>query len=148
MLYHAIMQSIFCLRYPQADPTPTHIPAELLDLLVVQKPPGGTETQLEINNLDKAVNFYFQQGLATSTQKAYASAQKRYSDFCTLHHLQLLPASEQQVCKFVCYLAETKLSHSSIKVYLSALRQLHIANDFADPRIGDMPKIGASSVWN
>ena len=87
------------------------------------------------------MDFYFRHGLAPSTHKVYASAQKRYLEFCSLHKLHPLPAAEQQVCQFVSYLANNNLCHSSIKTYLSSLRQLHIANSFPDPKIGDMPKL-------
>lgn len=91
--------------------------------------------------MDQSVDWYFQQGLAPSTQKTYASAQKRYINFCTLHSLPLLPALEPQVCQFISYLADEKVGHSSIKAYLSALRHLHIAKGLPDPKIGDMSKL-------
>ena len=87
------------------------------------------------------MEFCFRWGLAPSTHEVYTSAQKWYSDLCELHQLQLLPASELHICKFVSYLADSNVSHTFIKVYLSALRQFHIANEYPDPKIGDMPKM-------
>ena len=48
---------------------------------------NSEEASLEVSRLDQAVDFYLRQGLAPSTHKVYSSAQKRYSDFCSLHHL-------------------------------------------------------------
>ena len=80
------------------------------------------EARLEIAKLDQTVEF-FRQGLAPSTCKTYtyASAQKQYANVCARHSLSLLPANEGQVCQFVSYLANSNVSHSSIKFYLSAV---------------------------
>ena len=69
----------------------------------------------------------------------YQSAQRRYIDFCRLDgHLSpagaLLPANEQSLMRFATMLADS-LNHSSIKVYLSAVRSCHIDNGLADPLI-------------
>ena len=67
----------------------------------------------------------------------YQSAQRRYIDFCRLDGRlspegALLPADEQSLMRFATMLADS-LNHSSIKVYLSAVRSLHIDNRLADP---------------
>jgi len=77
------------------------------------------------------------QGLAQSTHRSYSSAQKKFIDFCyTSGHLSSsgspCPADEWTLCLFATMLAES-LRHSSIKVYLSAVRSLHIDQGFADP---------------
>ena len=46
----------------------------------------------------------------------------------------LLPASEQTLMHFCSHLAD-RLHHSSIKVYLSAIRSLHIDQGFPDPLV-------------
>ena len=46
-----------------------------------------------------------------------------------------LPASEDVLIRFCCHLADT-LHHSSIKVYLSAIRSLHIEEGIPSPLVG------------
>ena len=46
----------------------------------------------------------------------------------------LLPTSEQTLLRFCSHLAD-RLHHSSIKVYLSAIRSLHIDQGFPDPLV-------------
>ena len=46
-----------------------------------------------------------------------------------------LPASEDLLIRFCCHLADT-LHHSSIKVYLSAIRSLHIEEGHPSPLVG------------
>lgn len=47
----------------------------------------------------------------------------------------MLPASEETLIRFCAHLADT-LHHSSIKVYLSAVRSLHIEEGLPDPLVG------------
>ena len=84
-------------------------------------------------------HFFLTQGLAPSTRQVYQSARRRYIDFCWLDDRlspegALLPADEQTLVHFATMLADS-LNHSSIKVYLSAVRSLHIDNRLADPLI-------------
>ena len=83
--------------------------------------------------------FFLYQGLAPSTRRVYLSAQRRYFDFCRQDGQlssdgALLPADEQSLMRFASFLADS-LHHSSIKVYLSAVRSLHIDNGLPDPLI-------------
>ena len=80
------------------------------------------------------------QGLAPSTRKVYASAKRRFLDFCAHDHRlspsgSALPASEDALIRFCCHLADT-LHHSSIKVYLSAIRSLHVEEGLPSPLVG------------
>ena len=84
----------------------------------------------DIQRLDSTVERYFLHGLAESTRKTYNSAKRRYSEFASKHGFQPLPASEHQLCQFVSYQAEGKLCHSTIKCYLSAVRQMHVAEGY------------------
>ena len=68
-----------------------------------------------------------------SWPEAYQSAQRRYIDYCQLDG-HLSPADKQSLMRFATTLADS-LNHSSIKVYLSAVRSLHIDNGLADPLI-------------
>ena len=126
----------FHSNYPQAKAAPTVIPQSLADLLIC-----SCKARLDISHLDQAVEFYFQNSLAPSTQCTYASAKNRYSQFCSQYNFPVLPVSEHQLCQYVPFLAEAGLSHVSIKCYLSAIRHLQIAHSLPDPHISSMPKL-------
>lgn len=75
--------------------------------------------------------------MAASTRRAYASGQRKFIQFC--HLIGKLhgsgspcPADEWTLCLFVTHLADS-IQHSSIKVYLSAVRALHIEQGWPDP---------------
>lgn len=89
------------------------------------------------------VQYFFQQGLAPSTQKTYRAATKRFYSFCTAHNvLNPFPLSEQLLCFFASYLALQNLSPQTIKSYLSAIRSVHISLGFPDPRDqSSMPRL-------
>ena len=75
--------------------------------------------------------------MAPSTRRTYASAQSKFISFCwqlgQLHPSgSPCPTDEWTLCLFVTFLART-LQHSSIKVYLSGIRALHIDQGFPDP---------------
>ena len=83
--------------------------------------------------------FYLSNGLAPSTRQVYSSARKQFVDFClkygcTSQDGSILPASEQALMRFCSILAD-RLHHSSIKVYFSCLRSLHIDMGFSDPLV-------------
>lgn len=84
---------------------------------------------------------YFQHGLAPATRRSYGSAQKRYLSFCGQHHLSPVPCSEQILCQFAAHVAGAGVKASSIKCYLSAVRQLQIAKGEGDPGISQMVKL-------
>ena len=71
--------------------------------------------------------------LQPSTRRTYSSAVKKYYKFCTEFQLFTLPATERSLELFVCYLFQQDLKASTINVYLSGVRNLHIANGYAPP---------------
>ena len=77
----------------------------------------------------KALQLMYK-GLRESTHATYSSAQKRYISFCALYKYDPLPTTEKILCNFVTFLAYEGLSHSSIRVYLSGVRSLHIFEGF------------------
>ena len=89
------------------------------------------------------MDFYFRNSLATSTPRSYSSAGKRYSQFCNKFGFPLLPVSEPQLCRYVSYLAEEGISHTSIKCYISAIRRMQIAHALPNPVMSNMPKLEA-----
>ena len=115
------MHTFFSIN-SQASTTPTPVSPLLQELLT---PP---RTRLDIKDLQAAVSFYYQRGLANSTQKLYHIGQKRYIHFCTQHKLTALPATEFTMLSFSAYLAKQNITYSTIKVYISAIRNLHVAS--------------------
>lgn len=102
------------------------------------RPPGDIKTRLDIEKLDAAVEL-FSSGLAESTQQAYKSAKRRYVHFCVQHETCPIPATENQLCQYVSYLALQNLSHSTIKSYLAAVRHLHVAERQGTPKFAKCP---------
>ena len=77
-------------------------------------------------------SFYFEQGLAPSTQRTYKVATKRFHDFCTsISVYNPFPLSEQLLCQFATFLAEG-LAVPSIKTSLAAVRNMNISLGFPD----------------
>ena len=99
--------------------------------------PSGTSGGPDFSALEQQCLSFLSQGLPSSTRRSYASAQSKFISFC--HQLGKLhpsgspyPAYEWTLCLFVTFLART-IQHSSIKVYLSGVRALHIEQGFPDP---------------
>ena len=65
-------------------------------------------------------------GIAPTTRNAYAAGQKQYKTFCSNANRTLIPTSESTLLLFVAHLTTLNLSHATIKVYLSAVRHLHV----------------------
>jgi len=75
--------------------------------------------------LGTAAHQILKAGLATSTISTYSAGKRRYLQFCRKSLVIVLPATELTFTMFVTYLATNKISHASIKVYLSAVRHMH-----------------------
>ena len=91
--------------------------------------------------MDRDVEHYFSRGLATATRKTYQAGQRHYLEFCEQATIPPFPALESTLCRFVSVLANNGIAHSTIKVYLSATRQLHIAQGLPEPRMEKMPRL-------
>ena len=88
-------------------------------------------------SLEQRCMLFLAQSLAPSTRKACASGQRKCFEFCRQGgklHPNGSPclADKWTLCLFVSFLADS-IQHSSIKVYLSAVRSLHIEQGFPDP---------------
>ena len=99
--------------------------------------PSRPADRLDLSALEQQCFSFLTHGLAPSTRPSYASAQTKFSSFCSqlgkLHPSgSPCPTNEWTLCLFVTFLART-LQHSSIKVYLSGIRALHIYQRFPDP---------------
>ena len=88
--------------------------------------------------LEHAVEHYFHSGIAPSMSRVYAVGANRYLALCDQLNTQPLPTSEQLLCKFAAHLATLNIGYSSIKVYLAAVRQLHVRSGLPSPRSDDM----------
>ena len=77
---------------------------------------GGPNPGLGLTALAPAVQCYFRDRLASSTQRTYYSAMKRFSGFCD--HYQVhdpFPVTEGLLCSFVAFLADARLvPHASL----------------------------------
>ena len=100
-----------------SNPTPTPI-TNHFDTTV-----GG----LDSNKLQNAVQEYFIKGLALSTHKTYHAGQSRYLQFCQQLRVAPVPTSERTLLMFIAHLAKEGIAYTSIKVYLAAIRHLHVA---------------------
>jgi len=76
-----------------------------------------------------------------STQRVYNAGIKKYLQFCNLTAATPTPSSEQLLCRFVTSLALDNISANSIKVYLSAVHQLHMQRKLQLPPLGDMARL-------
>ncbi len=94
---------------------------------------------LVLPELDARVKHGLLTAHRTSTTRTYSSVQQRFLVFCGNHNLTPLPASELTILRFVAFLS-SHLSPSSLPVYLSAIRALHILN-FLDPPNISSPRI-------
>ena len=99
--------------------------------------PLGSSGGFDIYTLELQCYSFLTQGLAPSTRRSHASAQANFRSFC--HQLGKFhpsgspcPADEWMLCLFVPFPART-IQHSSIKVYSSEVRALHIEQGFPDP---------------
>lgn len=73
------------------------------------------KARLDIGELDKMVDFYFQRALANSTQCSYALVQSCYCSFCVQFNISPIPIQEPHLCRFASFLANDNASHSTMK---------------------------------
>ena len=69
------------------------------------------------------------------------SCRKKVSSLCNNFSFSPLPAAESLLCYFVACMGQEGLACSSIRTYLSGIRQLQIAAGFHDPHIDQMPRL-------
>ncbi len=98
---------LFLSHYPQANQEATHIPAEVLDAVMLQEPDWTAK------NWIARWNSTWTTLLAPTTKRTYGSAKKRYILFCHSHNIPPFPTSEPVLCRFVAHLANSSLKHTS-----------------------------------
>jgi len=77
-------------------------------------------------NIFKKAQKFMLSGLAKSSRTTYSAGQRRYLHFCHEAKIKAIPASEGALTLFITHLATSNVSHATIKVYLSAVRHMHI----------------------
>ena len=88
--------------------------------------------------LREEVLHYANWGVAKNTNQAYSFGEKWFLQFCLMNRLLSPAASEGTVVYFASYLARS-VRHSTIKLYLAAVRNLHIiTSGFNDPLKGKL----------
>jgi hypothetical protein len=71
--------------------------------------------------------------LKSNTHKTYSSAQTRFLNFCSQYSLSPMPVSEDVLLLYISFLFEQGLTASTIRVYLAAIRSLHIFSNEVYP---------------
>ena len=84
---------------------------------------------------------YFDSGIAPSTARTYRAGIKKYKELCEQLQASPTPTSEQLLCRFCTALANSSTSHNTIKVYLAAVRQLHLQQGYRMPALDNMPRL-------
>ena len=85
--------------------------------------------------MEDALQQFYANGLAASTQKSYSSGQKQYLSFCNKFNLLAIPPSEHTLLLFISQLGVDGLSLATIKSYLSSVRNLLINAGITAPII-------------
>ena len=69
---------------------------------------------------------YYDSALAPNTKSTYSAGQQRFISFCKSARLLNMPASESTLLLFATHLANSNISYATIKMYLSAVRYMHV----------------------
>ena len=91
--------------------------------------------------MDQAVWKYYTAALTPATHRTYKAAERKYLTFCVNFSLSPIPTSENILCYFAACLGQEGLASSTIRTYLSGIRQVQIAAGFPDPLIDHMPRL-------
>ena len=96
---------------------------------------------MDVHSLDGAVQHYFTAALAQSSHKTYRAVANKHLAFCESFKLPPLPTSEATLCYFTACLGQQGLTHSTIRTYISGIRQLQIAHGFPEPKVDTRPRL-------
>ena len=103
---------------PQAAISPSLTPQPLLNMLLHNLPDWTSFSWWRM--------FFLEKSLAPATLRLYCTGQRCYLAFCQDTNLQPLPVVEHTLCTFVAHLGRERLTHPTIKSYLSAIHHCHI----------------------
>ena len=93
-----------------------------------------------IADLDVVAEDLVKSGVRKSTARAYSSAQAQFLSFCQSLRLCPIPTSERTILTFMAYMYKKGLSHASMNVYLSGIRNLNVINGYDIPQVRS-PKV-------
>ena len=82
--------------------------------------------------LDAMLIQYQSLGVAPSTRHTYQAGVRSYLQFCNSYNIVPFPASPLTLRYFCSYIAQ-RISHKTIKVYLSGIRLEHLEHGHTDP---------------
>ena len=88
-----------------------------------------------------SVQRYLNASLAPSSQKAYRAGIGSFLKLCTHLGSPPLPVTQDLLCSFVAYLANTNCAYQTIRSYLAAVRYLQIANNLTPTPLASMHKL-------
>jgi hypothetical protein len=88
---------------------------------------------ISVDLLTKAAEKLVLSGIRPSTRLVYDSVQKQYISFCSSHGLESIPATENTLLLYIAYLHIRRLKASSIRMYMSAIRSLHVEHGYGNP---------------
>lgn len=93
---------------------------------------------LTVEDLQQQARSLLRNGVRARTRRVYDSAQKRFLKFCERYGLVPVPATEQTLLLYVSYLFLEGLKSSSVRVYLSGLRSMHVVEGYENPLEGKL----------
>ena len=98
---------------------------------------------MDVARLDGAVEHYIDSCVAPATRSAYGTAHRRYTAFCGRFGVaNPYPLTESILCRYVAFLGQEGLKHSTIKSYLSGIRFAKIHLSLGKPfSNGAMPRL-------
>jgi len=88
--------------------------------------PGLARRTRGATHLEDLTHTYLNEGLSPATRRTYSTGKQSFASFCNATRNPVLPATESALLLFVSYLASRNISHTTIKVYLAAVRHMHV----------------------
>ena len=82
--------------------------------------------------LEGLLSHYQSLGVATSTRRTYQAGVRAFQQFCYQYGIPSIPASPLTLRYFCCSIAQ-RVSHKTIKVYLTRIRLEHLERGCQDP---------------
>lgn len=87
-----------------------------------------------MSQLAQEADILVKGGLRPTTRTTYSSAENQYLKFCHFYSFIPVPTTEDILCLYVTFMFNHRhLKYGSIRVYLSAVRSLHVRNGIPYP---------------
>ena len=87
---------------------------------------AATHRAVIIQQLQHQAQQFLTLGLAPTTRATYSAGWRKFTIFCAETHTTSMSASEQTLLLFATSMAASRISHGTIKVYLSAVHYMHV----------------------